>query len=255
MSATDTTTDYYAILEVSPSASVEVIEAAYRGLMRKYGDSPDGDIRARRAQVERAFEVLSNQSRRTEYDAARNGSTPPAVLSEAPPTTGPPTFRGATVVECPRDPGVETALRCSRCESPICPKCLIQGPVGARCKDCARLSKNPIYTLTAQGKARAAGAALIGGIAMGIAWGLVLIQFTFGLFSIFLGLGLGWVFTRALDFATGRKRGPMVAGYAILGIFVAWGVMALMVPWGIAIYGLVPAGIGSYFAYQNLKAF
>lgn len=252
MSAPDITTDYYAVLEVAPTASKEVIDAAYRGLMRKYGDSPDGDIRARRQVVERAYEVLGNDSRRAAYDAARNGaSTPIAPVVTA---AEPPAFRPATVVECPRDPGVETALRCGRCDTPICPRCLIQGPVGTRCRDCAKLSKNPIYTLTTQGKMRAAGAALVGGVVMGVIWGLVLIQFTFGFFSIFLGLGLGWVFTRALDFATGRKRGPMVAGFAIGGIFLAWGVMAVMVP-QIALFGLVPAGIGSYLAYQNLRAF
>ncbi|HMO53073.1 MAG TPA: hypothetical protein PJ994_01090, partial [Tepidiformaceae bacterium] len=157
-------------------------------------------------------------------------------------------------VECPRDPGVETAHRCGRCDTPICPKCMIQGPVGTRCRDCAKLSKNPIYTLTTQGKMRAAAAAVIGGIVMGIIWGVVLYQFSFGFFSIFLGLGLGWAFTRALDFATGRKRGPMVAAFAMAGIGIAYLVMVAIVPWLWA-FGLLPAGIGAYFAYQNLKAF
>lgn len=252
MSAPNTTADYYAILEVAPTASTEVIEAAYRGLMRKYGESADADVRARRALVEEAYEVLSNERRRSEYDAARNGAA--GVVDEAPPEAPAQGFRGATVVECPRDPGTETALRCSRCDTPICPKCLIQTPVGARCRDCARLSKNPIYTLTTQGKLRAGGAALIGGVAMGLIWGLVLYQFSFGLFSIFLGIGLGWAFTKAMDFATGRKRGPMVAGFAMLGIAVAYLVMITIVPW-LWVFGLLPAGIGAYFAYQNLRAF
>ena len=252
MSAPNTTIDHYAVLEVAPTASAEVIEAAYRGLMAKYGASPEPEIRALREHVERAYEVLGNSTRRAQYDAARNGASLATV--SAPPEPAPPAFRPATVVECPRDPGVETALRCGRCDTPICPKCLVQSPVGARCRDCGRLSKNPIYTLNTQAKLRAASAALIGGLVMGVAWGLVLIQFTFGFFSIFLGLGLGWIFTRALDFATGRKRGPMVAGFAIGGIFLAWAVMALMVP-QIALFGLVPAGIGSYLAYQNLRAF
>lgn len=258
MSAPNSTIDHYAVLEVAQTASPEVIEAAYRGLMAKYGASPAPEIRALREHVETAYQVLGDTARRAEYDAARKGSAASVVAAPviAAPAAepAPPAFRPATIVECPRDPGVETALRCGRCDTPICPKCLIQSPVGSRCRDCGRLSKNPIYTLTTQGKMRAAAAAGIGGIVMGFVWGLVLIQFTFGIFSIFLGLGLGWVFTRALDFATGRKRGPMVAGFAIGGIFLAWGVMALMVP-GIALFGLVPAGIGSYMAYQNLRAF
>lgn len=253
MSAPDTTVDYYAVLEVAPTASKEVIDAAYRGLMRKYGESPDGEVRALREYVERAYEVLSNSERRAAYDAARNGASPNAAPPK-PENAPSPVFRPATVVECPRDPGVETALRCGRCDTPICPKCLIQSPVGARCRDCAKLAKNPIYTLTTQGKVRAAVAALIGGLVMGIIWGLVLYQFSFGLFSIFLGLGLGWAFTKALDFATGRKRGPMVAGFAMGGIGLAYLVMVAIVP-PLWVFGLVPAGIGAYLAYQNLRAF
>jgi hypothetical protein len=31
-----------------------------------------------------------------------------------------------------------TRVTCGRCEKPICPKCLIVGPAGVRCKECAR---------------------------------------------------------------------------------------------------------------------
>ena len=41
-------------------------------------------------------------------------------------------------VACARHHNVETYLRCGRCETPICPKCLVHTPVGARCPDCAR---------------------------------------------------------------------------------------------------------------------
>ena len=67
-------------------------------------------------------------------------------------------------------------------------------------------------------------------------------------------MGLGWAFTKALDFATGRKRGPMVAGFAMGGIGLAYLVMVAIVP-PLWVFGLVPAGIGAYLAYQNLRAF
>lgn len=250
MSAPNSSTDYYEVLQVSPAASPEVIEAAYRGLMRKYGGDPDPAVRELRQHVETAFAVLSHEERRAAYDAARNGApAPPARPAEPEPYT----FRPATVVECPRDPGVQTALRCSRCENPICPKCLIQSPVGARCRDCARVVKSPIYTLSNGGIARAAVASLVGGVVMGLIWGLVLLPFTFGFFSIFLGAGLGYAFTRALELATGRKRGPIVVSFAIAGICVAWGMTLLFIPMRLAFYGLVAAGIAAYMAYQNLR--
>ena len=163
------------------------------------------------------------------------------------------TSYAVSVVECPRNPGVQTALRCSRCEEPICPKCMIQTPVGARCRPCARIAKSPVYTLTSGGYVRAGLAALIGGIVMGLIWIFVLFPFTVGFFSIFIGAGLGYAFTRAMDFATGRKRGPVVVGFAIAGIVLAWGIQFLVVDPRVVLYGLVAVGVGIYFAYQQLR--
>lgn len=157
------------------------------------------------------------------------------------------------IVKCPRHPDVDTALRCSRCESPICPKCLVYTPVGARCKDCARTVKSPIYTLTGAHLARAAGAALVGGVIMGLIWGFVLLPFTFGYLSILIGAALGYGFTRAMELATGRKRGPAVVAFAIGGMVLAWSMLWLFVPMRVALYGLVAVGVGAYMAYQSLR--
>ncbi len=39
---------------------------------------------------------------------------------------------------CANHPGVETMLRCNRCEKPICVKCAVRSPVGYRCPECVR---------------------------------------------------------------------------------------------------------------------
>jgi hypothetical protein len=148
---------------------------------------------------------------------------------------------------------VETGLRCSRCETPICPKCLVQTPVGARCKDCARTVKSPVYTLKAPQLLYAALASVGGGVAMGLVWAFVLRPFTNGFLSIFLGMGLAYVFTRLLEFATRRKRGPVVVGFAIAGIVIAWSFQILFFGLGFALGGLVAVGFGTYVAYQNLR--
>jgi hypothetical protein len=100
---------------------------------------------------------------------------------------------------------------------------------------------------------RAATAAVVGGVIMGLIWGFVLLPFTVTFFSIFIGAGLGYAFTRALDLATGRKRGPAVVTFALVGIGIAWSMQFLFVDPRFAMYGLVAAGIGAYFAYQNLR--
>ena len=159
----------------------------------------------------------------------------------------------ALVTECARHPGVETALRCQSCETPICPKCLVYSPVGAKCKDCARVMRSPIYVLTPALFLRTAGAALAGGLIMGFAWGLILVPFQFGFLSILLGAGLGYAFTRLLELASGRKRGPVMIGLAIMGIAVAWLITVPIASWELARFGLVAAAVGVYFSYQNLR--
>src|SRR5690349_13444278 len=116
--AEPTVIDYYETLQVSPSASPEVIEAAYRGLSKKYGADPDPAVRESRRLLDQAFAVLSDPGRRAEYDRLRNGEPEAAIA--APPAPAAPVYPRTGVVQCPRDPGVETALRCSRCETPIC---------------------------------------------------------------------------------------------------------------------------------------
>ena len=74
--------DHYAILRVHPDAEPEVITAAYRSLARLY--HPDRnrspDAARRMAQINIAYDVLSDPVRRAAYDqdrqAARSRQTP-----------------------------------------------------------------------------------------------------------------------------------------------------------------------------------
>ena len=211
-------------------------------------------MREKRRDLDTAYAVLSNPERRAQYDGSRGTkSAPPAVPASAQQPGEAQTTWPKGVVSCPRDPGVQTALRCSRCEKPICPKCLIQTPVGGRCRDCAQIAKSPVYTMTNAVMARAATASVVGGVVMGLIWGFVLLPFSFGFLSILVGAGLGYAFTRMMEFATGRKRGPVIVGFAIFGIAIAWSMQLLFVDPRVALYGLVAAGVAIYFAYQNLR--
>ena len=112
--------------------------------------------------------------------------------------------------------------------------------------------KSPVYTVKGANLFRSIAVAVIGGLVTGVAWGVVLLPFTFGFLSIFLGAGLGYAFTRGLEWASGRKRGPVMIGLAVGGILLAWGTMSVIAPFGM-LYGLVAVGVGIYFSYQNLR--
>jgi curved DNA-binding protein CbpA len=64
--------DYYDVLQVSPDAEPEVVEAAYKRLARKYHPDVNRDAMAagRMRELNEAYEVLSDCGRRAEYDTA-----------------------------------------------------------------------------------------------------------------------------------------------------------------------------------------
>lgn len=157
---------------------------------------------------------------------------------------------------CAAHPDVETALGCSRCDTPICPRCLVQTPVGARCRDCAQLRRPPMYTVGPGSAARLAGAAVGLGVAIGLAWGLLL-PGGFGFFVLFLGGFAGYGMANLMDRASGRKRGPWVQGAAVAGVVIAYLVRnvvafdALIVPNDL--WGLLFVAIASAVAWNQLR--
>ena len=159
----------------------------------------------------------------------------------------------AETVFCSRCAGVETALRCSRCETPICPNCLIQSPVGARCPGCAQVRKAPMYTLNTTQTLTGLFTAIIGGTAIGFLWAWIG-SFAGGMFfAMILGIGLGYAITKLMDVATGQRRGPIVITFAALGIVIAWAIQMVSLGFATSLPTIIAAAIGFYFAYQYLK--
>lgn len=48
-------------------------------------------------------------------------------------------------LHCVNHPGIETYLRCNKCNQPICPKCAVQTAVGYRCKSCINAQQKVFY--------------------------------------------------------------------------------------------------------------
>lgn len=64
--------NYYDILEISPSASVDEIKSTYRKLARKYHPDVAGDSGAEKfKEVREAYETLSDETKRKRYDILR----------------------------------------------------------------------------------------------------------------------------------------------------------------------------------------
>ena len=144
------------------------------------------------------------------------------------------------VTTCANHPGVETNLRCGRCDKPICARCVIMTPGGQRCRECAHLRPPPQYELTWALKLRAAGAAAVVGLLAGIAWSF-LPRF-FGLFIFLIAAGLGYLMSEAISRASNRKRGYVLQLLAGLGILLAYFVRNMILQG-------VPVVIGDVFGY------
>ncbi len=123
-------------------------------------------------------------------------------------------------LRCAAHPQVETYLRCGRCGTPICPRCLIQTPVGARCRTCARLRRLPIYDVQPRFLLRGALAGLTAAFVGGVLLRLIP---SFGLFMfLVLGALYGYAVAGAVSAATNYKRGASLAWITVAAILIGF---------------------------------
>jgi hypothetical protein len=113
------------------------------------------------------------------------------------------------VAECAFHPGVETGVRCTECERPICPKDMVSTPVGYKCRECAR----PPRAATQFVKPRQWAIGIAAGLAAGVGGG-VLLGWVLGFGFWFAYLGFGVLVGEAVRRGTGGHRTPGVAAVA-----------------------------------------
>ncbi len=110
-------------------------------------------------------------------------------------------------IYCARHPDTPTNLRCSRCDTPVCPQCLVHAAVGIRCRDCGKGTVPPTYNVPASFLARAIVVAIAVGLAGGLVLGLIVRPLVFGGFLYLAAFaGFGYLMSEAIGLATGRKQ-------------------------------------------------
>lgn len=109
---------------------------------------------------------------------------------------------------CKYHTSTETLLRCGKCDTPICGRCVIPAPVGTRCRDCARLRKLPMFEVSPAYYARAIVAGSVLAVLLGTAYGVFAhALFRIPYFGLVLIAGIGYVMGRGISAAVNRKRG------------------------------------------------
>ena len=148
---------------------------------------------------------------------------------------------------CAYHPNTETVLRCGRCGKPICTRCIVQTPVGARCRECADVRRLPLYQLESADYLRSLGVMLGLGLAGGLAWSQA------GFFAFFVALILGYFAGAGIDWAVRGRRGPrpvVMAGATVVLAYLSSPFAGLLLASlsGRAVPPGLPAGlVGAWF--------
>jgi hypothetical protein len=164
-------------------------------------------------------------------------------------------------MQCATHPNVETELSCGKCGKPICPRCMVHTPVGARCPSCAQVRRIPTYNMSSATFARAAGAALGAGVAIGTAWAFFNI-ITYIFYGVIAGLAIGYVIGELVSLATNRKAGPPLQAIAVGGVVLAYVMRSALLlgvgSWGLHdlrgdLFGLIVTGLAGFIAAGRLR--
>ncbi|MSQ15396.1 MAG: hypothetical protein EXR50_05990 [Dehalococcoidia bacterium] len=143
--------------------------------------------------------------------------------------TSPLQDRQNLVTFCDQHPEVETALRCGKCGTPICPRCVVQTPVGGRCAKCANLKKLPIFEVHTKDYTKAVGFAVPTSLALGLIWALLPFG---GYFSFIVSGGVGYALGEVVSVGANRKSSiwlKVVAGIAVVICYISASALPLFI--------------------------
>jgi len=154
-------------------------------------------------------------------------------------------------MRCATHPEIETNLRCAKCGKPICPKCLVQTPVGAKCQDCAGLSKLPTYHVSTKYYLRAVGTGLVIAIILGLVWGVVMSLVPFFYLKLLLAPGAGYAIGELVSLSVNRKRGTRLAVVAGVTVVISYFISNIRFSQGMILFSF---SLSPFYLVLNLLA-
>ena len=157
-------------------------------------------------------------------------------------------------MKCATHPDVETNLSCGKCGKPICPKCMVQTPVGARCRECANLKVLPQYAVSPNQYLRAIAVSIALAVSLGFAWGFIWREVPFPYINIIFALALGYIIGELTSRSANRKRGRWLQVIGGGGVVLSY-IVALFSPWGLlfSFYDLIALALGIVIAASRLR--
>jgi hypothetical protein len=155
---------------------------------------------------------------------------------------------------CYWHPDVETGLSCSRCGKHICSQCMVQAPVGIRCKECGKAARMPTYDVRPTYYIRAivvAAAVAVGG---GILWAILNgLLGSIPFVPALIGVGVGYAVGELISISVNRKRSLGLAWLAGGAVVVAFLISWQLGPFGFSLWGLLFIVLGVFLAVQRVR--
>ncbi len=169
---------------------------------------------------------------------------------------------------CLRHPDTLSNLRCGRCDDLICPECMVQSPVGARCPECANIGQAPIFRATSVELTRtialSIGAAAIFGVVYAlVVWVLWVMPLGYRIGNVAAALVIGLAGAPVGEFI--RRAGKykldarlrIIAAVTMFAIWVVGFIVATMLGvWNgvfLNIVAYIGLGVGIYVAMNRVR--
>ena len=170
---------------------------------------------------------------------------------------------GNPAATCYWHPETETGLSCSRCGKNICTNCLVQAPVGIRCRECGRAQPMPTYDVQTphyvRGVAAAIGLAIAGGVLWAVLDVVALGLGAFGLISSMLAVPFGYATGDIISRSVNRKRNVTLSYIAIVTViagFLLSRLIHIVIGSGVGfdfMWTILFVAGGCYLAWQRLR--
>ena len=157
---------------------------------------------------------------------------------------------------CARHPDTGTSLACGRCDEPVCPRCMVHGPVGIRCESCAQRRGLPTFEGSGGILARAIGTGLAIAIVGGLAFSFLRLTFDWTPLLDWAGiLGLGYAIGAGISASVNRKRGRPLKFVAAGSVLVASSIFTVVGLASFSIFGslsgLLALAVAFYIAISR----
>ena len=156
---------------------------------------------------------------------------------------------------CHWHPTVATGLSCGQCRRPICTACLVQVPVGIRCRECGRAQPLPTFDVRPVNYARAAATA-VGIVVVGTILWFVLAGFAGPwLAGIVMPPAIGYVAGTVISRVVNLKRSRGLMYIAGGTVVVPAIVMLLLLsgPGMLSLWGILAAVGGVLIAIARVR--